>query len=914
MRTLRAGMRRLGGFLGRQRSDRELSDELEAHIQMHIDDNLRAGMTADEARRQALLKLGGLDMTKELYRDRRGVPAFDTAVKDFRFAARLLLRSPGVTMVMLLTLAIGIGANTLMFSVVNTLLLRPLPYRDPAHLLSVDTVDTVRRRPQGTAPPDFYTYRARNRTLDHLDAFYTRPFNLTGGQDPERIPTVIVSAGFFSALGTPPVLGRGFLPGDEQWGAHRVAILSDGLWQRRFGADPLIVGRYMMVNGERYSIIGVLPPKFSFLGVEAQLFVPMAFEAGDNLNSHSNYFLNMIGRLKRGVTPELAAADLNRLSSAIIAEQSVNKGTAVDVAPLHETLVRDVRRALLVLLGAVGFVLLISCANLANLLLARAASRRREIAVRLALGATRGRLVRQFLTESVLLSVVGGAAGLGLAYLSTGALNTVSQRVLPRVEDIRVDPAVLAFTFGVAVMTGILFGLAPAVQSVGSDVNDGLKDSARTASEGAGRQRVRAALVAAEVAMSLVLLVGAGLMVKSMYRLLHVDAGFEPAGVLTMQINLPPQKYVDQRLDRQLSPLAYERSVRFFADVVDRARSVPGIRAVGAINGLPLMGEIWGKNLTFYDRPLPNDVSGLPPIQYRVVAGDYFRALGIRIRSGRAFTDRDTRQAPKVAIVNQELVRRYWNGQDPIGKIISVNPPLQVLPKSVIEEARRAGSLPDGYEPDRFTVIGVADDVLYAGLSRSPLPLVYAPYAQGSEGTTNMFLTVKTDGEPLAVAGAIREQIRQVDRDQPVASIQTLDARISASVAQPRMQMMVLGVFAALAVLLAAIGIYGIMSYAVTQRTREIGIRIALGAAQRDVVALVLRQGFMMNAVGVAVGVAGARLVTRVLRTLLFDVSTTDPMVFGAIVLLLTMTAWLATYLPARRAAKVDPLVTLRYE
>ena len=381
-----------------------------------------------------------------------------------------------------------------------------------------------------------------------------------------------------------------------------------------------------------------------------------------------------------------------------------------------------------------------------------------------------------------------------------------------------------------------------------------------------------------------------------------------------MQINLPPQKYVDLRLDRQLSPLAYERSVRFFTDVIDRARSVPGVRAVGAINGLPLMGEIWGKNITFYDRPLPNDFSGLPPIQYRVVAGDYFRALGIRIRSGRAFTDRDTRQAPKVAIVNRELVRRYWNGQDPIGKIISVNPPLQVLPKSVIEEARRAGVLPDGYEPDRFTVIGVADDVLYAGLSRSPLPLVYAPYAQGSEGTTNMFLTVKTDGAPLAVVGAIREQIRQVDRDQPVASIQTLDARISASVAQPRMQMMVLAAFAALAVLLAAIGIYGIVSYSVTQRTREIGIRMALGAARRDVVALVVRQAFTMNALGVAVGLAGALLLTRVLRTLLFAVSTTDPIVFGVIVLLLTTTALLATYLPARRAAKVDPLVTLRYE
>jgi predicted permease len=914
MKRLRVWLRRLGGLVNGARSDRELADELESHLQMHIDDNMRSGMTQSEARRHALLKLGGLDQTKEQYRDRRGVPWLDTAMKDVRFALRLMARSPGFTLVVLLTLAVGIGANSVMFSVVNTLLLRPLPYHDSDRLLFVQTVNAARRQAGMTAPPDFYTYRANNGTLDHLDAFYTRPFNLTGVAEPERVPTLIVSAGFFSALGTPPVLGRGFVRDDEQWGAHRVSILSDGLWRRRFGADPRVVGQRVTVNGEPYVVAGVAPPKFSFLGIDAQMFVPMAFAPGDNMNSHSNNFLRMVARLKPGVTREQAAGDLNRLSDAIIAEQHVNTGTAIDVTPLRDALVGDVRQAVLVLLGAVGFVLLISCANLTNLLLSRAAVRRREIAVRLAMGATRARLIRQLLTESVLLAAVGGAAGLGLAYVSVGTLNSLSQRVLPRAEDIHVDPAVLAFTFGVATLTGILFGLAPAMQSVAPQVTDDLKDGTRGAPDGRARHHLRSALVVAEVALSLVLLAGAGLMVKSVYRLLHVDAGFQTERVLTMQINLPPEKYVDLELDRRLSPLAYERSVRFFADVVDRTRSVPGVHAVGGINGLPLMGEIWGKNIVFYDRPLPSDITGLSPIQYRVVSGDYFRALGIRIRSGRAFTDRDIRQAPKVAIVNRELVRRYWNDQDPIGKIISVNPPLKVLPKSVVDEAMKAGRIPPGYEPDKFTVVGVADDVLYGGLSRSPLPLVYAPFAQASEGTTNMFLTVRTDSDPLAVVGAIREQIRQVDRDQPVASIQTMEARVSASVSQPRVQMNVLGAFAALAILLAAVGIYGVMSYSVTQRTREIGIRMALGAGRRDVLGLVLGQGFAMVTLGLVAGLAGALLLTRVLRTLLFSVSTTDPAVFIAIVALLSTTACIAAYVPARRATRVDPLVALRNE
>ena len=438
-----------------------------------------------------------------------------------------------------------------------------------------------------------------------------------------------------------------------------------------------------------------------------------------------------------------------------------------------------------------------------------------------------------------------------------------------------------------------------------------MKGGSRSISSDRGGSRLRVALVVTEVALSLVLLAGAGLMVKSMYQLLHVDAGFDPDDVLTMQINLPAQKYTDRDLERRFSPHAYVRSIGFFSETIDRVRRVPGARAVGAINGLPLMGEIWGKNLTFYDRPLPADIRGLTPIQYRVVAGDYFRALGIRIRSGRAFTDRDDLRAPRVAIVNQELVRRGWDGRDPVGTTISVNPPLEVLPPRVAEEARRSNRIPPGY-PDKFTVVGVAADVRYGELQTAALPLVYVPFAQGSEGVTNMFLAVRTDGNPLALTGAIREQIAQVDRDQPLAAIQTMSTRVAASIVERRMQMTVLATFAIVAILLAAIGIYGVMSYSVTQRSREIGIRLALGAAKSDVTRLVLRQGFVMAAAGLGIGLAGALLVTRVIRTLLFGVSVVDPLVIASTVLLLSATAWLAVYVPARRAARLDPAVTLR--
>ena len=915
MRALRRWLLRLTGVIRRPRGHRELDEELASHLQLHIDDNLRRGMTMEEARRQALIALGGLTQTVEAYEDQRTVPVLDTVIRDLYYALRLMRRNPGFAAIVVLTLGIGIGANSVMFSVVNSLLLRPLPYANPDRLVAVETMEAVRWTSSYAAPPDFYKYRDRNRSFDHVEAYFNRAVNITGGREPERMQTLVVSPGLFEALGTQMALGRGFVRQHEQWGSHRVLVLTTGLWERRFGADPSVVGTAVTVNGEPYVIVGVLPRSFSFLGSEAQIFVPMAFETGDNMNTHNNYFLRMIGRLKPGVTRQQASADLNGILRGIVAEEGVNQGMAMDVSPLRDVVVgRDFRRALIVLLAAVGFVLLITCANLANLLLSRAAARQHEIAVRFALGASRRRLVAQFLVESLLFSLCGAALGLAIAYWSADALNLVSQRVLPRAGAIHLDLSVLMFSLAIATATGVLLGLAPAAYSAGQRVGADLKSSSRSSSDNLGRSRLRGMLVAAEVALTLVLLAAAGLMIRSMYELLHVPAGFDADGVLTLQLNIPAQKYVDRELDRRTSPLAYTKATAFFTTVVDRVRAVPGAEAVGAINGLPLMGEVWGKSVTLYDRPLPADVRGLPSIQYRVVVGDYFKVLGIRILSGRPFTDADILRAPKVAIVNQEFVRRHWSGASPLGKIISVNPPMSLVPKSIVDEAIRSGAIPPDYQPDRLTVVGVADDVRYGGLHVSAVPVVYMPHAQGSEGTTNMFFVVRTARDPLSLAGAIRQKVAEIDPDQPVASIQTMRTRVDASIAQRRMQMTVLGLFAAMATLIAVVGIYGVMSYNVAQRAREIGIRLALGAARADVIAVVMRQGMTMVAAGMLIGLAASAAITRVLRTLLFGVSPTDPLVFVAIAVLVAATAAVTIYLPARRASRLDPLTMLRSE
>ncbi len=829
----------------------------------------------------------------------------NSAIQDLRYALRMLARSPGFTAVIVLTLALGIGANTAIFSVTESVLLRPLPFRAPERLVMAQTIKRTTGQTWSTSPPDYGLLRAGNATFDQLAAFYSRSANLGGQGEPERVRALTVSSNFFATLGVAPAAGRDFVAGDERWGAHRVAILSDGLWRRRFGADRAAVGAAIRFNGEPYAVVGIAPPGFALTGIEAELFTPMAFAPGDNRNTRNNYFLTMLGRVKPGVRRARALADLDAIMRAIERDHPENKGLGVAITPLREALVGAARPALLVLMGAVALLLAIACANVASLLLARAVGRRREVAVRTALGARRGRLLRQFFTEGLVLAALGGAAGLLLASWGLAAARGIGAAILPRAEEVRLDPIALAFTLTLSVVTGLLFELAPALRCAGAARGSVLGDVNR-ATAGVERHRLRGTLVVGEVALSLVLLAGAGLLVKSLHRLLGVHLGFEPAHALTAQIHLSPRKYVDHDLERRFSPRAYAAAARFLDAAIGRLAALPAARAAGAVSSLPLAGETWGKNVVLYDRPRPASLSDLPPIQYRVVAGDYFRAAGIRILRGRAFGRADTLDGPLVAIVNAELVRRYWKGQNPIGRILSVNPPSDLVP---------AGTLPPGYAgPEKFTVVGVADDALYGGPARGPEPLVYVPYAQGAEGDMTMFLVVRSGGDPLALAGALREQVRRVDPEEPVSSIASMESLLGESVAQPRLEAMLLGAMACLALVLAGLGIYGVLSYAVSQEIRSFGIRLALGALPGDITAMVLRRGLRLAGAGLLIGGAGALAAARLLRSLLFAVTPTDPGVFGLIAGLLLLIALAASALPARRAARVDPIVALRHE
>ncbi|HYZ90407.1 MAG TPA: ABC transporter permease, partial [Myxococcales bacterium] len=546
----------------------------------------------------------------------------ETFLKDFRLAARALRKAPAFTAVSLGVLALGIGANSVMFGVVDTVLLRPLAYRDPHRLMAIETVQQDTNTPISNSPPEFYRLRDESRAFETVAGLYRRPVNLTGAHEPERVRAIVVSADLLSLLGAAPVLGRGFARDDERWGSHRVALIGSSLWRTRFGADPAVIGRTVGLDGQPYTIVGVLPPGFSWLGYEAELLLPMSFEPGDNMNSHNNYFMAIVARLRRGATQEQGRREVSALGSSVAKEFPESRGLGMRAVPMDEWMTGEVRPAILVLLGAVSLVLLIACANVANLFLVRAAARGREIAIRSALGASRGRLLRQLLTESVLLSALGGVLGLVLAFWGTEALNGLDHNVLPRMRDVTIDVRVLAFTAGVSLLTGILFGLVPALQGSATPLRESLTEAAPTMQ--GGRRRLTAALVVAEVALSLVLLAGAGLLVKSTYRLLRVDLGFDPRDVLTAEIHLPAQKYLDAELARRFSPASTAKAAHFYDDVIARLRSLPGVRAVGAISGVPFGGNFWGKRAVFHDRPLPATSNELPEILYQVVAGDYF--------------------------------------------------------------------------------------------------------------------------------------------------------------------------------------------------------------------------------------------------------------------------------------------------
>jgi putative ABC transport system permease protein len=820
-----------------------------------------------------------------------------------RYGARLLRRNPVFAATVVVVLAIGIGANAAMFSLIHSVLMRPLPFPDADRLVfAYNTVPSRGWLNSVSSPVDVAEMRAQNRSFDRLAGLYTRPRNLTGGGEPEQVRMMAASYDLLDVFQARPLLGRPFLLGEDQWGRHRVALLSEGLWKRRFGADRDIVGRTIQLNGEPYVVVGVMPASFGVPGFTAQVWVPISFAPGDNLNSRNNYFVSLVGRLKAGVGPEAAAADLAAIMRRITELAPEAGGMGAAVTPMREGLVGDVRRALLVLFGAVGCVLLITCASVANLQLARAAHRAREMAVRHAIGGSRARLVRQFLTESLLLSFGGGALGLLLAHGIVAGLVAVGPRDFPRLQEVHLDGPVLAFTFLACVAAGLLFGVAPALRFRDRDVGLAVREG-RQSTEGPRHARLRASLVVGQVALALVLLIGAGLMLRSLWALRHLDTGFDAADVLTMEIVLPGARYGIPELERSWSPAANVKRIAFFRELLERIGRMPGARHAGATSLLPLGGGNWGKQYTLLDRPEPATEKDVPDAEFRMIAGDYLKALGIPIVRGRGFTAADALGTAPIVLVSQTFARREFGTADPIGKPLQLSAPRPLVPP---------GSYPEGYVEPTYTIVGVVGDVRDRALTREPDPVVYGWYWQGLEESGQMFVTVRTDEDPLSLVPSIRRQLREIDPDQPIASVARLEDVAAAGRAQPRLQAVLLCSFSGVAVVLACVALYGLVSYSVAQRAHEIGIRVALGAARRHVLGLVLRQGVTLAVLGVAIGLATALVATRLMSRLLFGVKATDPAVFLGFSVLLAATAVLASVLPARRALRIDPMVTLR--
>ena len=819
----------------------------------------------------------------------------ESILQDIRYGVRTLLKTPGFTAVAVIVLALGIGANTAIFTVVNSVLLRPLPYPDsdrlamlwetnPRFQIGVDTLPVTHG--------NFMDWREQNSVFEYVSALAVGRLNLTGGDEPERISSASVSPNFFNLMGSEPKLGRAFRDEEEKPAARKVVVISHALWQRRFAGEPGVIGEAMTLDGESYTVIGVAPEGFQFprandlpyfIGVSSptDLWRPMTLTGDFVSKKRANHQLCVISKLKPGVTREQAQTEMAAIATRL--EQSYpesNQGIGVKVVPLSEQVVGNVRVALLVLMGAVALVLLIACANVANLLLARSSARHKEIAIRTALGASRGRVVRQLLAEALLLSITAAVAGTLLSLWGIKAMLSLSRQNLPRAYEISVDVRVLGFAVAIALLTSLLFGLTPALQSSRINLSESLKEGSRGLSSGQHSSRVRSLLVISEVALSLVLLIGAGLMIKSLASLLRVDPGFKPANTLTMHITLPGSKYPTSN-----------QQIAFFQEVTHRVETLTGVQSIGLISSAPLSGGVYAGGFSIQGRVTTSEADDLVADR-RMISPDYFNALGIPLLNGRGFSNRDDQAATGVVIVSESFARRFIPNDEPIGKRIKLG----------------------GRDSTRpwLSIVGIAGDVRDTSVESDARPCVYVPYPQFP--SSGMTLVVRTAFDPKPLILAIRDEVWAVDKDQPVTDVKTMDQYVTDSVSPRRFNALLLAIFASLALVLATVGIYGVMSFSVTQRVHEIGIRVALGAQPSQVIRLVLGRGMALVLAGVAIGLAGALALTRVMTSLLYGVSATDPMTFVVVSALLAAVALLASYIPARRATKVDPMIALRCE
>jgi putative ABC transport system permease protein len=814
-------------------------------------------------------------------------------MQEVRYALRQLRKSPGFTAVAALTLALGIGANTAIFSMVNAVLLRPLPYENSDRLVRIWEQNPQRGWFENiVSGPNFLDWKKQNHVFTDVAAFEDVSFNLTGGNKPEEVAGQRVTTNLFSVLSVQPLRGRLFRAEEEQRGRAAV-IVSYGMWQQRYGGDPALVGKQITLNGESYPVVAILPPAFTDdysapWNSNAQVWVSGVepFDEGREMHEYQ-----IIARLKPGATLPGARAEMNTIAGRIEQQYPESKGWGVQLVGLHDQIVENTRPALLVLLGAVGFVLLIACANVANLLLVRATGREKETAIRAALGASRAQMIRQFLVESTLLSMIGAIAGLAIAAWGSAILVRLSPPDTPRVEGGGIDGFVLLFTFVVALGTGVIFGLAPALGASKPNVHESLKESGRSSTGAAKNRRLRDVLVVCEFGLALALLVGAGLMIKALAHLRGVDLGFNPQNLVSMKVPLEGPAYKE--------PV---RQVEFFQQLLSRIEALPGVEAASISRGVPIRG--WaGWNFVTADQPNP-PAGEVPDANYVVIGPHYFRTMQIPLRAGRPFTDSDIPRAEPVVIVSESLARKYWPGENPIGKRLKIS-----------ADANDKGQ-------PWLSVVGVAGNVRSEGQYAAFIPEIYVPYTQYPWVLWPRHVLVRTIADPLAIVQAVRHEVEELDKDVPVSDVSTMNEIVAGPVQQGQTIMWLLGGFAALALVLAAVGIYSVISYAVTQRTHEIGIRIALGASREDVAGLVVRQGAVLALIGVGMGLVGvwgitglfSRLPFQVRWLLLFDVRPTDPLIFAAVSAILAMVALLASFIPARRAARVDPMVALRYE
>jgi putative ABC transport system permease protein len=871
----------LRNLLHKEREERELDEEVRTHEQLLVDENMRAGMNPQEARRQARLELGGVEQVKEQIRENRAGHLLETLRCDVHYAARMMRRSPVFTTTAVLTLALGIGANTAMFSVVNAVLLRPLAYPDSDRLVQIwSTNPNTNRWGMWTAYPRFEDWRRENTVFEEMVSARTWVISITGGDHPESLFGVITSSQLLRLLRVQPMLGRGFLPDEDQPGHDHVIILSYGLWQRRFASDRGVIGRTVDVDEKHYTVIGVMAPDFRFppdlpVSYRVDAWLPPEPDPSRNERGSNNYYT--FARLKPGVTVAQAQAEMDAIHHGLAEKYAADRGLGVKVVGWQRQVGSEVRPALLILLGAISLVLLIACGNVANLLLARGAIRQREAALRQALGAGPARLIRQFLTESVLLAIFGGVSGLLLGHEVLDLFVRLAPDI-PRLNETTIDLRVLMFSAVLTLGTGLIFGIAPALQGYKVDVQDSLKESGSRLTIGSTRARARSVLVVAEIALALMLLAGAGLLVRSFVQLRQVDPGFNPKHLLTAFVMLPSSKYPEP-----------QRQAVFFHEVIDRITSLPGVECAGAADSAPMLTNDTGP-VSIEGHSVRSDELEIQAERPKITP-DYFCGMGIRLLRGRTFTWADNEGSLPVAIINESAARQYWPNQNALGKRVKLD---------------------DGSAPVWRQVVGIVGDVRQDGLVKTGRPEVYAPLLQVP--VPYMVLTVRTRTEPAALTATVRQAVMAVDKDQPLFQTKTMEQVVGDSVAGPRFQMSLLAIFATIALGLAAIGIYGLMSYTVNQRTHEIGIRVALGANRNDVLHLVVRHGLMLAIVGVVLGTAGALLLTRFLSGMLYGVGTNDPTTFLSVATLLVGVAALASYVPARRAMRVDPMVALRYE